>query len=310
MKLTRIAALCMIIFIQVRAAVITVPSDQTTIQSAVNIAIDGDTVLVSPGIYFETVTFIGYDIVLGSLFLTTDDTSYITSTVIDADSSGCCVTFDSGESGASRLSGFTLTNGFQQFDFGGGIKCTDASPELDHLRIHHCGAQFGGGMYTELSNSQISNLLVENNEAFYGSGGGFYLDESPVNIEDSVFRGNTTGGHGGGIQCSQSSATLTNVQLLNNEAGFGGGFSCWYSSHTVLNNVIIDGNSVQISGGGLNCRQSSSPVLNNVIVSNNNSGYGGGVNIVGNGCDAVLESVYNTPRNSDHGIRWRVVQHF
>jgi hypothetical protein len=290
MKQTGILIIWMAFFVQVEAAVIAVPADQPTIQAAVNVAVGQDTVLVSPGTYVETVNFVGYDIVLGSLFLTSGDTSYVSSTIIDADSSGCCVTFNSGESAASRLCGFTLTNGFQQSDFGGGIKCINASPQLDHLRIHHCSAQFGGGMYSEGSSSQISDLLVENNEAFYGSGGGFYLDESPVNIEDSIFRGNS-GGHGGGIHCSESSATLTNVQLLDNAAGFGGGFSCWYSSHAVLTDVIIQGNSVQISGGGLNCRHSSAPTLTRVLVSNNDASYGGGVNFVGAGCNAVLEYV-------------------
>lgn len=274
----------------VDAAVIHIPADQPTIQAGIDVAVSGDTVLVSPGIYTETISFNGFDIVLGSLFLTTGDTAFIGSTVIDADSSGSCVSLSNGESSAARLCGLTLTNGFSQLDFGGGINCIGASPRLDHLRIHHCSAQFGGGMYSAASGSVVSEVLVEDNQAFYGSGGGFYLDESPLNIENSIFR-NNSGGHGGGIHCSQSNVTLTNVQLIDNTAGFGGGLSCWYNSNGVLNNVIITGNTAQVSGGGLNCRFSSAPDLNHVLISNNSASYGGGVNFVGEGCDAVLDYV-------------------
>ena len=60
-----------------------VPSAYSTIQAAVNASVDGDTVLVSPGLYNETVSLNGKSIVLASLYLTTGDTSYISSTIID-----------------------------------------------------------------------------------------------------------------------------------------------------------------------------------------------------------------------------------
>ena len=60
-----------------------VPSSYSTIQAAVNASVDGDTVLVSPGTYNETVSLNGKSIVLASLYLTTGDASYINSTIID-----------------------------------------------------------------------------------------------------------------------------------------------------------------------------------------------------------------------------------
>ncbi len=65
------------------ATIINIPDNYTTIQEGIDSSSDGDTVLVQPGIYVENINFNGHNIVLGSLFLTMRDTSYIEQTVID-----------------------------------------------------------------------------------------------------------------------------------------------------------------------------------------------------------------------------------
>ena len=59
------------------------------------------------------------NIVVGSLYLTTQDTSYISSTIIDGNQAGSVVTFTSGEDSTAVLSGFVITNGSS--GLGGGI---------------------------------------------------------------------------------------------------------------------------------------------------------------------------------------------
>ena len=67
------------------STIINIPADYPTIQQGINAGFDGDTVLVQPGIYIENISFNGHNVVLGSLFLTTGDTSYISQTIIDGD---------------------------------------------------------------------------------------------------------------------------------------------------------------------------------------------------------------------------------
>jgi len=85
--------------------------DFSEIQNAIEEAVDNDTILVYPGIYYENVDFLSKAITLGSLVLTTDTLSYRNSTIIDANHNGRCVKIDSVLTGNATISGFTIQNG-------------------------------------------------------------------------------------------------------------------------------------------------------------------------------------------------------
>ena len=121
-----------------------VPSQYSTIQSAINSSSNGDTILVSPGTYYENVNFNGKNIVLASDYLLSSDTSFISSTIIDGNQSGTCVTFNNGESSTAVLTGFTLTNGGGVYA-GGGVSIVNSSPTLSHLVIENNSPSSDGG---------------------------------------------------------------------------------------------------------------------------------------------------------------------
>jgi len=109
------------IFLPSSATMINIPDDYLTIQEGIDASSDSDTVLVQPDTYYENINFNGHNIVLGSLYLTTEDTSYISQTSIDGDSSGSVVILENNEDSTAVITGFTIQNGLALY--GGGIFC-------------------------------------------------------------------------------------------------------------------------------------------------------------------------------------------
>jgi len=110
------------------AEILKVPDQFQEIQDAIDFASDGDTVLVYPGEYQEQISFSGKDIVVGSLFIMTNDPEYIDSTKIMSIDNGYVVSFPNFETRNSKISGFTIeANGFSK-----AIYCTNSSPTIEH----------------------------------------------------------------------------------------------------------------------------------------------------------------------------------
>jgi len=92
---------------------INVPNDYSTIQAAFDASTDGDTILVQPGTYYENLYLMDKNVVLGSLFLTTGDTNYISSTIIDGSNQDHTVEMGGDDIDRSFvLAGFTIQNGY------------------------------------------------------------------------------------------------------------------------------------------------------------------------------------------------------
>ena len=100
-----------LIFFGLNADTIHVPDDYSSIQSAIEVSFDGDLIIVQPGIYVENLNFSGKAITLGSLFYTTQDTSYISQTIIDGNQNGSVITFNNEEDSTAVLTGFSISNG-------------------------------------------------------------------------------------------------------------------------------------------------------------------------------------------------------
>ena len=86
---------------------LSVPAAFPTIQGAIVAAQPGDVVDVQPGTYVENIDFLGKAITVRG--------SGAGLSVIDGGSNGSVVTFQSGETSASVLEGFTITNGTGTF---------------------------------------------------------------------------------------------------------------------------------------------------------------------------------------------------
>ncbi|MBL7148511.1 MAG: T9SS type A sorting domain-containing protein [Candidatus Cloacimonetes bacterium] len=270
--------LFLLFFSFVYATIINIPADQPTIQEGINVAVNGDTVLVQPDTYYENINYNGKNITVASLFYTTQDTSYISQTIIDGDSIDSVVTFASGEDSTAVLYGFTITNGYS-YAYGGGIYCNNnSSPSLLNVTIiDNTANDYGGGICCcDSSNTIIENVIITGNSANFDGGGISCLDYSSPSLTNVIISDNSAF-IGGGISCRvNSSPTLTNVTISGNSADGAGGIHCNNSSPT-LTNVTISDNSASYSGGGISCNWYCSPNLQNVTISGNSASSGGGI---------------------------------
>ncbi len=170
--------------------IIHIPDDYETIQTAINMAQPGDTILVRPGTYIENLNFRGVNITLASLFLTTGDPAYIDSTTIDGDGNDVVVKFSRRETSSTRLIGFTIRNG--SHPEGGGIYCYNSSPTIRHCAIYGNEAEEGGGgVFCYASSPRFYNCTIADNSVEAGGGGMFLWSSSYIYLYNTIIYDNS-----------------------------------------------------------------------------------------------------------------------
>ncbi len=222
-KLNILIIILLIASINITATVLEVGLGQdftyNTIQSAVDAAVDYDTVLVHPGRYIENVEVLEKSLTLGSLFLTTGNQAYIDSTIIDGDNEWRVLYFEHDRflptSKWFRVSGFSITNGNT-------LTNHDNLPE----GLHTDGGGIAIDCYSYLQQpfSEINNCKIFNNTS--SRGGGITSYNSNITIANCEIFNNNGGQIGGGIYAFgidyqlELSETYPN-SVYNNSAGKG-----------------------------------------------------------------------------------------
>ncbi|HEU0297494.1 MAG TPA: DNRLRE domain-containing protein [Anaerolineales bacterium] len=265
------------------AATIRVPQDYPTIQAAVNAAVTGDVVLVSPGTYFENVTISGKTITLASLYYTSSDPQYIDSTIIDGLGSTVQGTFgvlvDSNVGPETTIIGLTIRNGYD------GIA---AKTKLNILNNHIVAN--GDGIDYSSSGGILRGNLLENN-----SDDGIDMD----NRTEGIFENNTSRNNsedGIEIRLQDYVGTMLNITIRSNQIYGNHGDGIQLISYNVLTNRtltiednLLKGNNMVGLGlmdsalSGEDYRAANVPeriYLFNNTFDGNNYGVSGGDNIV------------------------------
>ncbi len=164
--------------------------DYTNIQDAVDASSTGDTVLVWPGTYYETIDMDDHNIVLASLNLTSGEEQYIHNTIIDGSigEQNPCIRAIYGAD--FTVAGFTIQNGRGRDNLPGSS---------------------GGGFFIDNSNLIIINCIIKNNFARY-SGGGIYSARSNLFLTGTLIKENHAATSGGG---GITFAVIDSSQKLN-----------------------------------------------------------------------------------------------
>lgn len=204
--------------VQAVAAELRVPVDHPTIQGAIDAAVSGDTILVSPGTYVETIDFNDKAIDL----LSTDGPGV---TTIDGAGSGTVVTF--GIAGdPSRIRGFTIRGGsgtmVQFLVTGGGILTYGASPVIEG-NVFVANTAWNGAAIACLSGAapRIEGNVFERNRATGFNGGAILCDNgSRPDIFRNAFRANRAVSGGTAITVIDATPVILGNQFRAHRTGW------------------------------------------------------------------------------------------
>jgi predicted outer membrane repeat protein len=314
-----------------------VPTEYTTIQSALNAASQRDIIIVQPGTYTENIIWpetngiklisagdSSNTIIDGSNHSPVANVIYLnpSSTVIDT---------------TTLISGFNIKNG-ANIDKGAGIYLNNASLTLKDshinnnvstdngggiyiyngdINIYNChlsnnGSSFGGAIYVN-SNGQIllENTQLKNNSANEG-GALIVWDNGNVNLVDCTFEYNQASSFdGGGIRFyGNGELNISNSTFKNNVSPRGGGaisISGYQNVIGEIRNVDFIGNSVTnnyMSGGAVNLWKSAHDFISCKFLNNLNlNGEGGALYVWNNGDVNLLDCIFeNNQANIGGGV--------
>jgi len=246
------------------------------IQDAVDAASDGDTVVVTNGVYSTGGRVVGTNTLVNRVAvekpLTLTSVNGPEVTIIEGyqvpsstngDGAIRCVYLTDGAS----LSGFTLTNGATRSSggwkegIGGGVLCESTNATLSDCVLTGNSAIIGGGALY----GTLNDCVLAGNSAIPGWGGGAYAST----LNNCTLASDSAKASGGGAAAS----TLNNCTLTGNSASIGGG-----TDYSTLNDCVLKGNSARDGGGAHGC------TLNNCTLSGNSADggdvgpwhYGGG----------------------------------
>jgi len=305
---------CVILSSYTFGAIIYVPNDANTIQTGINIAQKGDTILVEEGTYFENIKFRGKSVVVASHFIIDRNPDHILKTIINGSTStdhdsASCVLFH-GEDSDAVLQGFTLTEGR-------GTRYTLSNLSTTTKYNGKITVE-GGGIFFNESNATVKNNLIVNNQAAavsgydYNGGGGissFCGNPKIVNnvvMQNRSISGNGTYGYAAGIVFNESNGVVRNNIIYNNHTTGRGALFVDINIGVIVENNTIVGNVCNRDAAGIFNRSPNSVFRNNIVWGNMDIEN----QIMGIGSDDVFEYSFTDQKFDDQSTIFNAYPEF
>lgn len=217
-----------------------------TIQAAVDLAVDGDTVWVTNGFYS-----LSSEITVTNA-ITVQSVNGSDATIVSGNSSNSCFVL----SNACVVGGITIKNG--KAPQGGGVNCLSDSSVVSNCVITENYADYGGG----ISHGIVLNCEICNNSASNNAGGLYYTD-----VYNSLIYSNYANciapavSHGKVINCTVTENLCGNDVSRLSQVGIVID-NCYVRNSIIFNN--FEGNSISASDIAYSCFPGASDANGNI----------------------------------------------
>jgi hypothetical protein len=292
----------------VQSAVIRVPEDAANIQTAIIIAVSGDTIVIGNGTYTGTQN---RNLDLYGKTLTIRSLHGAANCIIDCENSGRGFILTTSEGADTLIEGLTVKHADAGTENGGGLySSTNSKIKVRNCIFEYCSAKNGGGAH-------VRSAVFEGCSFIYNSavsyGGGVYQNQremdfinctffannadfggamitsgsssEPLRVMNCIFNYNSASGahnQGGAIHANSYNAVFNGCEFSDNSTTGTQGGAIWtqtFSSHTFAN-CLFYGNATNISltgYGGAIYMHSGTVYLYNSTFNNNTSDYGASI---------------------------------
>lgn len=245
-----------------------------SIQTSIDLAQNGDTIIIHPGTYIESLSIRGKNLIIKGK----------NNPILSGNNSNRILYIDNVGSYSitkrqTKIKKIIFKNGYisketsQSLGPGAAILIRNqASVTLIQCQFIDNRSDYDGGAIglLENSNSKIKNCTFENNTTFR-MGGALFIHDSSPKIKNSTFDSNT--------------AEDKPYKVGNDQNANGGAIQSGGNSYVSIKNSTFVNNRSKILGGAIIFSNHGGKIINNIIKNNYTQWHGAGISINGTGTD-------------------------